>query len=137
MSTTRITENINSNTPAGENAAENTFIENTNSGNGQGCGSDCPARPDLDEICAMALKRRGRRGRPRGSGRKHPENCQPKTFRNFSPLAHWLLSAIRLTGPDFMEMSHSDVVEEALVRFARSLSNRNPRLAKRLERAGR
>jgi hypothetical protein len=44
---------------------------------------------------------------------------------------------IRLTSPELMEQSEAEIVEEALVRMAHSLSNRNPLLAKRLERAGR
>lgn len=112
-----ITENIYSDQPA---------IADTN-----------PAGPTLDEMCEATLKRRGRRGRPKGSGRKHPERSAPKTFRNFSPLAQSLLSGIRLTDPERMDQTDAEVVEEALIRLARSLSNENPALARRLERAGR
>jgi hypothetical protein len=111
------------------------IIENINSG--ADTAKTGPAAPTLDELCAAALKRRGRRGRPKGTGRKHPDGCRPKTFRSFSPLAHGLLAMIRLTGPEFMEQSEAEIVEDALVRMAHSLSNRNPRLAERLERAGR
>lgn len=97
---------------------------------------ECGDRTELDRLCASAIKRRGRRGRPPGSGKKHPPG-QPKTFRNFSNLAHLLLGHIRLTGPELLAMTDADVVEEALVRFARDLSNRNPRLADKLRRVGR
>lgn len=91
----------------------------------------------LDQLCEERVRRRGRRGRPKGSGRKHPEKCQPKTFRHFSPLSHGLLWLIRLGSPENRAMTESEVVEEALVRLARALSNENPRLADRLRRAGR
>jgi hypothetical protein len=94
-------------------------------------------QPTLDELCAATLKRRSKRGRPKGTGRKHPENCLPKTFRYFSPLAHALLAAIHLGDPDLMQQSDAELVEDALVRMARSLSNQNPFLARLLERAGR
>lgn len=93
-----------------------------------------PTEPILDEICAATVKRRGR---PRGTGRKHPEKCAPKTFRYFSPLSQSLLSGIRLTGPELLQQTEAEIVEEALVRFARSLSNMNPELARKLKRAGR
>ena len=109
------------------------IIENTNSREGDVTRST-GTESKLDELCAAARKRRGR---PKGTGRKHPDGCCPKTFRSFSPLAHGLLAMIRLTGPEFMEQSEAEIVENALVRMAHSLSNRNPRLAKRLERAGR
>jgi hypothetical protein len=51
-----------------------------------------PAERTLDDICAATLKRRGRRGRPKGTGRKHPEKCSPKpsgTSRR-SRTAFWL-----------------------------------------------
>jgi hypothetical protein len=112
------------------------IIENTNSGEVDATEST-GTESKLDELCAAALKRRGRRGRPKGTGRKRPDGCHPKTFRSFSPLAHGLLAMIRLTGPELMEQSEAEIVEEALVRMAHSLSNRNPLLAKRLERAGR
>ena len=91
---------------------------------------------ELDRLCAATIGRRGRRGRPPGSGKKHPPG-QPKTFRNFSNFAHWLLVNIRFTGTDLHRMTDAEVVEEALVRFARDLSNRNPRLADKLRKAGR
>jgi hypothetical protein len=75
---------------------------------GQKAGERTPAERTLDDICAATLKRRGRRGRPEGTGRKHPEKCSPKTFRNFSPLAHCLLVGIRLTGPDLMQQTEAD-----------------------------
>jgi hypothetical protein len=112
------------------------IIDNTNSGE-EDVTEPTGTESKLDELCAAALKRRGRRGRPKGTGRKHPDGCSPKAFRSFSPLAHGLLAMIHLTGPEFMEQSEAEIVEEALVRMARSLSNRNPRLAKRLEKAGR
>jgi hypothetical protein len=112
------------------------IIENTNSDE-EDVTESTRTESKLDELCAAALKRRGRRGRPKGTGRNHPGGCRPKTFRSFSPLAHGLLAMIRLTGPEFMEQTEAEIVEEALVRMVRSLSNRNPRLAKRLERAGR
>ena len=95
------------------------------------------AEPMLDETCPTTVRMRGQRGRPKGTGRKHPERSAPKTFRNFSPLAQGLLSGIRLTDPELMRQTEAEIVEEALVRLARSLSNRNPALAKQLERAGR
>src|SRR5580704_8704146 len=112
------------------------IIENTHSGE-EDVTRSTGTESKLDELCAAALKRRGRRGRPKGTGRKHPDGCGPKTFRSFSPLAHGLLAMIRLTGPEFMEQSESEIIEEALVQRARSLSNQTPMLAKRLERAGR
>jgi hypothetical protein len=96
-----------------------------------------PTEPTLDEMCAAKVRRRGRRGRPNGTGRKHPERCAPKTFRYFSPLAQGLLTGIRLTDPEQMQQTEAEIVEEALVRFARSLSNRNPALLRQLKRAGR
>lgn len=110
--------------------------ENINS-DWQAAGETSPAGSTLGELCAAALSRRGRRGRPKGTGRKHPEKCTPKTFRHFSPLAHAILSGIRLTGPERMQQTEAEIVEEALVRLARSLSNENPGLARRLQRAGR
>ena len=110
--------------------------ENINSA-GQEAGEPSPAERTLDELCAATLKRRGRRGRPKGTGRKHPEKCAPKTFRNFSPLAHLLLMAIRWTDDELRKLTEAEIVEEALVRMARSLSNQNPRLGVRLDRAGR
>jgi hypothetical protein len=74
---------------------------------------------------------------PARQSERYPDGCRQKIFRSFSPLAHGLLAMIRLTGPEFMEQSEAEIVEEALVRMAQSLSNQNPLLAKRLERAGR
>jgi hypothetical protein len=111
------------------------IIENINSG--ADTAKTGPAAPTLDELCAAALKRRGRRGRPKGTGRKHPDGCRPKTLRSFSPLARGLLFLIGITDAELRQQSEAEIVEEALVRMARSLSNRNPLLAKRLERAGR
>lgn len=84
-----------------------------------------------------SLKGKRRRGRPKGTGRKHPERSVPKTFRNFSPLAQSLLAGIRLTNPERMDQTEAEVIEEALVRLARGLSNENPALAWQLRRAGR
>jgi hypothetical protein len=115
------------------------IIENTNSGEedvSESTGTESKL-DELDELCAAALKRRGRRGRPKGTCRKHPDGCRPKTFRSFSPLAHGLLFLIGITDAKLRQQCEAEIVEEALVRIARSLSKRNPRLAKRLERAGR
>lgn len=113
----RITENINSEQPG---VADEDQTETT-----------------LGELCAATLRRRGRRGRPKGTGRNHPDPCTPKTFRNFSPLAHALLVEIKWTNDELRGKSEAEIVEEALVRIARALSNENPRLAGRLKRAGR
>lgn len=115
-----------------DSAAVESIGENNNSDRDPVGGNPT----ELDRMCAAAIKRRGRRGRPLGSGKKHPPG-QSKTFRNFSNLAHLLLGHIRLTGPEFLAMTDAEVVEEALVRFARDLSNRNPRLADKLRKAGR
>jgi hypothetical protein len=112
------------------------IVENTNSGE-EDVTESTGTESKLDELCAAALKRRGRRGRPKGTGRKHPDGCRPKTLRNFSPLARGLLFLIGITDAELRQQSESEIIEQALVRMARSLSNRNPRLAKRLERAGR
>src|SRR5690242_6408624 len=82
--------------------AGNGITENINSV-GTDLDDQPTPKPTLEELCAATLRRRGRRGRPKGSGRKHPENCSPKTFRNFSPLAQLLLITIRLTSPEYME----------------------------------
>lgn len=82
-------------------------------------------------------KSKRQRGRPKGSGRKHADRTTPKTFRHFSALAHGLISLIRLGDPDLAKQSDADVVEEALVRMARSMSNQNPLLADQLRKAGR
>lgn len=119
--------NVGSDRPSVE-----TIVENNNSDS----APSCEASTELDRLSDAALKRRGRRGRPPGSGKKHPPG-QPKTFRNFSHLAHSLLAHLRLTEPDLLEMTDAEVVEEALVRFARDLSNRNPRLTDKLRRIGR
>jgi hypothetical protein len=112
------------------------IIENINSDE-QAVAEANAAGPTLEELCEATLRRRSRRGRPKGTGHKHPEKCAPKTFRHFSPLAQCLLSGVRLTGPEQMQQTEAEIVEEALVRMARSLSNQNPRLASRLERADR
>jgi hypothetical protein len=112
------------------------IIENTNSGE-EDVTQPTGTEAKLDELCAAALKRRDRRGRPKGTARKHPAGCRPKMFRSFSPLAHGLLFLIGITDAELRQQTEAEIVEEALVRMARSLSNRNPRLAKRLERAGR
>lgn len=91
----------------------------------------------LDEMCSATLKRRGRRGRPKGTGRKHAERSSPKTFRNFSLLAKQLLALIRLGDADLMKLNEAEVVEEALVRMARAMSNQNPLLARYLAKADR
>jgi hypothetical protein len=88
------------------------IIENTNSGD-KDVTRYTAAESKLGELCAAALKRRGRRGRPKGTGRKHPGGCRPKTFRSFSPLAHGLLAMICLTGPEFMEQSEAEIVGSA------------------------
>jgi hypothetical protein len=104
---------------------------------GEEAGEGSPAERSLDELCAATLKRRGRRGRPKGTGRKYPERCAPKTFRNFSPLSRLLLIEIGWTDDELRKQTEAEIVEEALVRMARSLSNRNPRLAQRLAKSGR
>jgi hypothetical protein len=86
----------------------------------------------LAELTAATLKRRRKRGRPKGSGRKHPEKRTPKTFRHFSALSHKLLFLIRITNDDLKKQSGDQIVEEALKRYAHALSNENPLLAKRL-----
>lgn len=91
----------------------------------------------LDEMCSATLKRRGRRGRPKGSGRKHPERSSPKTFRNFSMLAKQLLALMRLGDVELMKLNEAEVMEEALVRMARGMSNQNPILAQYLAKADR
>jgi hypothetical protein len=110
--------------------------ENINSA-GQEAGEPNPAERTLDELCAATLKRRGRRGRPKGTGRKHTEKCAPKTSRNFSPLSRLLLIEIGWTDDELRKQTEAEIVEEALVRMARSLSNQNPRLEERLARWGR
>ena len=129
----RITENINSEVSQPGLEVAGGITENINSSPGDGTRES--ATDTLAELCAATIKRRGKRGRPKGVGRKHPDQCQPKTFRHFSPLAHGLLGLIRLGDPELMAQSEAEIVEEALVRLARCLSNQNPLLAKRLERA--
>ena len=112
------------------------IIDITNSDR-QAVAEPIPAGPTLDDLCAATLRRRGRRGRPKATGRKHPERCFPKYFRSFSPLAQALLLELRWTDDELRTRTESEIVEEALVRMARSLSNQNPHLAARLDRAGR
>ena len=112
------------------------IIENINSTRADALEPD-QGGATLARLCSETIKRRGRRGRPKGSGREHPERSTPKTFRNFSPLAQTLLLELRWTDAELREMTEAEIVEEALIRMAKSLSNRHPNLSKRLERAGR
>ena len=136
----RIIEILNSNeSDAAEAKPAETverIIENLNSGEPDQPDPG-PPEPTLDELCAATLRRRGRRGRPKGTGRKHPERCAPKTFRYFSILSRRLLFEIRCTTDELKKMTEAELVEEALVRMGRSLSNQNPHLAYKLDRAGR
>ena len=129
----RITENINSEVSQPGLEVAGGITENINSSPGDGTRES--ATDTLAELCAATIKRRGKRGRPKGVGRKHPDQCQPKTFRHFSPLAHGLLGLIRLGDPELMAQSEAEIVEEALVRLARCLSNQNPLLAKQTRKS--
>jgi hypothetical protein len=91
----------------------------------------------LDELCAAALKRRDRRGRPKRYRSQTPRRMPPEDFSQFLAARARTALLIGITDAELRQQTEAEIVEEALVRMARSLSNRNPRLAKRLERAGR
>jgi len=84
----------------------------------------------------VASAKRGR-GRPRGSGRKHPEGTRPKSLANFTELAELLIVKIRLSGPETNRMTDADIIEEALVRQARAMGNQLWGIEATLRRYGR
>lgn len=104
------------------------ICENTNS----------PGEAELDEAlrsnCEARLKRRGKRGRPKGTGRQHAQGSSPKTFRNLPPNAHILLKHLLLVNG--MKQTEAEIVEEALIRLALALSNEHPQLFAFLRRNG-
>lgn len=126
----RTVENMNGTLEAEIDGGEprSAICENTNS----------PGEAELDEAlrsnCEATLKRRGKRGRPKGTGRQHAQGSSPKTFRNFSPSAHILLKHLLLANQ--MEQTEAQIVEEALIRLALSLSNEHPQLIAFLRRNG-
>lgn len=87
----------------------------------------------VQKDCEARLKRRGKRGRPKGTGRQHAQGSSPKTFRNFSPSAHILLKHLLLANQ--MKQTEAEIVEEALIRLALSRSNEHPQLVAYLRRS--
>jgi hypothetical protein len=90
---------------------------------------------ELDEIIKAAVRRRGRRGRPKGTGRKRVPGATPKSFRHFTPVSHVLVKRLLLGGQ--CQPSEEEIIEEALIRLAQSRSNEIPGLATYLKRIGR
>jgi hypothetical protein len=126
-------------------------IENSNSGQGSNVESEaesgiCNINKSIDRfdrkthpVPEMEPSTRRKRGRPRGSGRKHPERSFPKYIRHFSPLAQTLLTAIALGEREIgaPDRSEAEILEDALVRLAEAKSNELPGLAALVRRAKR
>lgn len=88
----------------------------------------------LEGDCEACVKGRRRRGRPSGSGKRHQEGSKPKTFRHFTPASQTILSHLVLA--ERFSRSEVEIIEDALVRLARSRSNEIPKLAEYLRRKG-